>query len=380
MTIPYYVVRERHGRRLGYWQPTARMKALGFAVVACGEDGPDAWKSAKKWADAWDAVRTGREKPTRGEIWPRNSLGEGFLRFKATREWARKAPRTREDWERGWKYIGSIFGDCDPRTVDFDVLDDWYSDLLAAKGVREAHRAMKIWRALWNVVAALGYCEARSDPSKGIRRQTPKPRSATWREGEVVRLVKRAWRSGYHGMAALIAVEWDSSFSPGDVRKLSRENMWETAGLLGFQIARSKTGAPALATLQRRCDRLLRLYLDRMPETVGAAPIFRNRAGAPYSKDTLGDDFRDVRLAEFGPDEKRQLQDMRRSGAIEALAGDPSEEGLAALAHKMGNTIDQSKTLQRTYLPVSAATVHLADEARKRGRTLIRGNKAGRKV
>ena len=34
-------------------------------------------------------------------------------------------------------------------------------------------------------------------------------------------------------------------------------------------------------------------------ELHGEANIFRNRSGAPYSKDTLGDDFRDVREAEL---------------------------------------------------------------------------------
>jgi len=37
-------------------------------------------------------------------------------------------------------------------------------------------------------------------------------------------------------------------------------------------------------------------YLEKLGVTVtGDAFIFRNRSGAPYSKDTRGDDFRDVR-------------------------------------------------------------------------------------
>jgi hypothetical protein len=42
---------------------------------------------------------------------------------------------------------------------------------------------------------------------------------------------------------------------------------------------------------------------------------------APYTKDKLGRDFREVRSAVFGPDERRQIQDMRRSGTVEAFAG-----------------------------------------------------------
>lgn len=54
-------------------------------------------------------------------------------------------------------------------------------------------------------------------------------------------------------------------------------------------------------------------------EPMDVLPIFVNRSGAPYSKDTPGDDFRAVRGNVSDPRRNRQLQDFRRSGAIEAL-------------------------------------------------------------
>jgi hypothetical protein len=45
-----------------------------------------------------------------------------------------------------------------------------------------------------------------ADPSLGVRNSAAPGRSAVWSEGEVVRLAKRAWRMGYHGLAAVIAV------------------------------------------------------------------------------------------------------------------------------------------------------------------------------
>jgi hypothetical protein len=67
-----------------------------------------------------------------------------------------------------------------------------------------------------------------------------------------------------------------------------------------FDLARAKTGQAALATLSRRSGRLLAAYLEtQAAQPVGAAAVFRNRSGAPYSKDTLGDDFRAVRAKVF---------------------------------------------------------------------------------
>lgn len=118
--------------------------------------------------------------------------------------------------------------------------------------------------------------------------------------------------------------------------------------------------------------RVQNAYLAKLGvELHGDAVIFRNRSGKPCPADTPGDDFRTIRSLVF-PGDTRMLLDIRRSGAVETVAGggDP-----AAMSAKMGNTIGQNRFLKETYLPRKAATVRLADEARKRGRTLIRENK-----
>ncbi|QPC93830.1 hypothetical protein [Mesorhizobium sp. INR15] len=85
-----------------------------------------------------------------------------------------------------------------------------------------------------------------------------------------------------------------------------------------FDIGRAKSGRDALGTMSRRTLRLLDAYLAVEPCEVGA--ILRNRSGAVYSRFTMPDDFRAVSESLF-PGDKRTLADMRRSGAIEALAG-----------------------------------------------------------
>ena len=100
--IPYYVVRK--GR--GYWLVSPRMRAMGFSNIRCGVDGPSAWRVAQEWNERWQRTRTGRDAPP-VHVFPRGSLGEAFARFRRSKTWAQKAPRTREDWGRGWRYIGT---------------------------------------------------------------------------------------------------------------------------------------------------------------------------------------------------------------------------------------------------------------------------------
>lgn len=379
--IRHYAVK----RGKGFWQPTAKMKAVGFGSVPCGPDGATAWALAEEWNRRWDQTRTGAvPSPAMASaqnlsfanseeltIYPPRSLGEAFRKYRRTDEWSRKAPRTREDWWRGWKRIKPVFGDCDPRTARLDDLSAWRKVIEETVSLREAHRALKIWRALWKVAAALGYCIRDSDPSLAVRNSAAPGRSARWSEGEAVRLAKRAWRMGFHSLAAVIAAAWDTQMSPGDVRALRASQIARIGtGELCFT-ERGKTGVPVGGVLSARSMRLLAAYLDMLGiELTRDAYIFRNRSGQPYSKDTLGDDFREVRAAEFGPLERRMLgHDFRRSGAVEAIAGEATP---AALAHAMGNTLNASNSLFATYVPVNATTVRAVFEARKKGRRAMR--------
>jgi hypothetical protein len=182
--IRHYVLK-RNGR--GFWQPTPTMRAHGFRSIPCGPDGPDAWAIAEIWNSRWDATRRG-EAPSPAKvsaenlspdelealtIYPHRSFGRAFQEYRATEEWKNKAPRTREDWFRGWKRIKPVFADCNPRTVTLGAISAWRQAIEETVSLREAHRALKIWRALWKVTAALHYCELDADPSLSVRNRNP---------------------------------------------------------------------------------------------------------------------------------------------------------------------------------------------------------------
>jgi hypothetical protein len=379
--LPYYRVK-RNGR--GFWEPSAKMKRFGFEGVPCGPDGPDAWRIAREWNDRWQRVLRGAEPmpgelrrsgvspdaPIAMQVYPPGSLGEAFARYRKTPEWSKKAIRTREEWERAWKRIDPVFGDMPPNTVTLELISDWRQGIEVRISLREAHRALKIWRALWKVAAALQYCVRPADPSLGVKNTAARGRSATWIEGEAVRLVKQAWRAGYRGLAAVLAVMWDSQMSPGDVRSLRAEQVVLSDCGAEIVATRAKTETAVLGLLGPRATAVLRLYLaDRASELHPSSPLFLNRSGAPYSKDTLGDDFRDVRAIVFGKTERRQMLDFRRSGAVESIAGGARP---ADLAHAMGNTLSASNALFETYVPSNRTTIHQVHEARKIGRRAIR--------
>ena len=129
------------------------MMVAGFRPVPCGHDGPEAWKVAQQWEDRWQQHRRGAVA-TPGRVWPTGSVGDAFERFRRSASWKGKKLRTREDWERGWRYIEPVFGDRPASKITFEHLDRWYARLLDKHGVDGAYRAMKTWRSLYCVMAS----------------------------------------------------------------------------------------------------------------------------------------------------------------------------------------------------------------------------------
>jgi hypothetical protein len=377
----------RWRRTAWVWSPVRKMLAAGFrpvrlsaGYVVDGKRYPSAAdiETATRLNQEWDRHRRGLPPLAPRPRYPAGSIGDGYDRAMALREKERKAKgvvwtneqHSRDDWPRAWRWIEPLFGDADPKLVTPEQALEMRSVVAAKVSESEAHRVIKVWRALWVRMAGFGYCDAPRDPSFQFSNPAPPPRGAVWSEGEAVRLVKQAWRSGYHGLAALLAVAWDSQLSPIDARRLQARQRRQDGLGTWFATDRTKTGKTALATLSRRSTAVLDAYLAKLgAEPLGAAPIFRNRSGAPYSKDVVAKDFRVIRAKVFGKKETRTVADFRRSGTVEALAGKATAEDVSA---KMANTLSQSNFLHATYAPTQLAAVRDADAARQRGRRRLR--------
>jgi hypothetical protein len=387
--IPYYTVIA--GR--GYWRPSRKMRALGFQIVRCGADGPEAWTIAAEWNGRWQVVRKGETPPplnldrlSRDEAeaarrYPPGSIGSAFQVYIRTPEWATRAYLTRDKiWWPAWFRIRDMWGDVAPDTITFEMMSRWRAVLEKRHGRGVAHKTLRVWRTFWKIM--LGMKVARTaNPSTGVRNRAPAPRWQRWSEGEAVRLVKSAWRHGYQGLACIVAVAWDTQFSPVDVRTLTARHRASIGGRLVFDRqadGRAKTGRAAIGTLSARTERLVCAYLaalqiDLHPDAI----LFRTRSGGTYGRETLGHDFAAVRALTY-PHDKRRLMDMRRSGVIEAIAGNAGPLGLSA---KLANSIGRSNALHKTYAPVDIEAVRNTDAARLRGRQRMRmENESGAKV
>jgi hypothetical protein len=365
------------------------MRAHGFKLVTFGKELTAADKArAIALNDEWDRVRRGIQVAASPSetIYPRGSVGDGYQRAISLRETEREAKgmvRTKEqekrdDWPRAWKWLGPVYGDRDPQSVTPESLLALRAKVAARVSLTEAHRVIKIWRALWKKMAAMGYCQRDADPSLIFSNTAPDPRQDVWQHREVLRLVQCAWRLGYRGLAAAMAVAWDTMLSPVDIRGLTAGQCARDAKGAVFFLDRAKTGRAAAGTLSPWSEAILAAYIKSLGiDLHDTAPIFRTCGSVPgpkggrrwlprpYSTSKLDHDFRVVRTALFGDGEQRQVADMRRSGAVEADAGGASGTDLS---NKMANTISASNRLRKIYTPVNVLSVRRVDEARELGR------------
>ncbi len=178
------------------WRPTAAMRRAGFEQINFGDEMTDADKArAVALNTAWDRVRKGLPEVTSAKLmrYPPGSIGAGYLRAMALRATERhnkgivwkSEQHNRDDWPRAWRWIEPLFGDCDPKTVTPEHLIGDPANrrklglrpMIAQKvSEAEAHRVIKVWRALWKKMARLGMCEIDRDPSLLFANEAPRPR------------------------------------------------------------------------------------------------------------------------------------------------------------------------------------------------------------
>lgn len=372
-----YTVRKR-GKL--FWQPTPEMKALGFEPKALGPDGAEAQAEALRLAATWDRARA---EVDRVSTYPAGSFGAFWDRLRGSKRdpgqwWSKKSARTREDYERAWRYIDTwrpaqgrpTLSHTLVNRITTDLCEDFDAHLKATISPRERWRtikALKILLADAVVRLRLGY----ESPALNLVNAQPKGRVAIWLGAEIEDMSAGAAIAGFEGLSLAIETAWETMFSPVDVRTLRPRQLRQDASGWYVTGRRAKTGAEFFATLSDGlAERLLAYVAAQYRAEADDTPIFRQRDGLPYAnKDTFAGDFRDVRGFMF-PGDTRQLLDIRRSANVEADAAGADK---ATMGELLANGLADSRFLEETYTPPTVAKAREVAAQRVAGRAKLAG-------
>src|SRR5262245_45166750 len=157
------------------WRPTKAMRARGFRLVTFDRELTVQAKARAIELNAeWDRVRTGAQAVAGPQEpqYPPGSVGDGYrraMKLRAAERAAKGITRTKEqqkrdDWPRAWKWLGPVFGDRDPKAVAPEALLQLRRKVAERISDIEAHRVIKVWRALWKKLQAFGYGTDRDGP------------------------------------------------------------------------------------------------------------------------------------------------------------------------------------------------------------------------
>lgn len=350
------------------------MRAKGFLPEPLGPETDESIAKARRLYAAWIKANTG---PVIFTTYPAGTLGAYFDRFTGrlsgdpTPRWKNMEPRTREDYHRAWKHLEPRFARKGLKAIEVADCERLVEEIEAQFGPHERYRTVKTLRSLYADAIPRLKLHGFEAPTKAIRNPQPRGRTAIWLGAEVAILINTAEAEGFSGMALAIKVAWDTLFSPVDVRTAPLASIKRDGSGSYIQRARTKTDKEAFGHLSTETAAAVDLYVNALGfELTPESPFIRQRNGHAYrTKDTFSADFRDVRNVAF-PGDKRQFQDLRRSGNVEADAAGADKATMAAI---LANTMDTNKFLDDTYTPPTVAKAREVAVQRLAGRAKLAG-------
>lgn len=353
-----------------YYEPTVKMRAAGLCREALGTDPIAANKRADQLNAIWDAIRkTGdvnAKPPARpGTVTALIEQLRGTDK-KPNPEWRVKSQGRRDNLEFSFAVINdSPLGDTLVTKVTPIDCQEFYT-ALGDLGPTRRHDIYRDLRYLFNYAGRIRYYKMTKaeNPTYVVKNEVPKARTQSWESEAVRNAIKLGWAKGYHGCVVGLAIQYDTSMRPGDVRTLPLEHL-DLVGRRSILPAQSKTDNPHWTTLWPETCQLIERYLKiRGVVVLPGQPLIRTRSGLRYTKLQYARDVRAVKRLAGIPDDI-QGRDLRRTAWKErAEAGVTALEGGAAAGQKTTS----SQRIIDVYAPGS---YKLAENAQtKRGNKL----------
>lgn len=373
--IAYSVL--RGGSR--YWQ-LGEERAAGTGVPAyeaLGPEGEEAQKRALSLYAAYKKAKKGETAEDKTGGYPPGSLGAFYTAWKKTPDFTDdKSERTQDEYDDVWtRRIAPEFGRTLLGRITVADSETFHRRIKRELSPSEAHRTLKIWRALLSVLEKKHLVDRA--PIGAVTNPMPAGRGQFWLEHEIQRMLRACRLMKWDAMGLLIRLAWETAMSPVDCRTFSLSMLKEDRKGHYIERQRTKTKKGAMPVISDQLAADLKAYAKSLNiDLLPGQPLFRNSKGRIYTKEYLAHEFADVRRVTFGKLERRQFLDIRRSANLEADLGGATAEDRAAV---LANALDKNPTLDATYTPSTVTRGRRVQEAREQGRQLL-AQELGRKA
>jgi integrase len=315
VSIPYFRVTPSGY----YWEPSIRLKRLGFTPEPLGKDLGRAVAQAKALNAEASAGKPGADQGVRpGTVtWP-------IRQWQASPAWAALASDTKQSYGMAFRAIEAWCGDYPPRLVTRKAIKAWQRGLIERRSQSIANVVLTRLHKLMEMARDEGLIEI--NPASRLGLHKIGGNREPWSLDEIAAVRAKAIEMGRPSIALAVLLAANLGQRPSDILKLSRSRYNAARGV--FDIVQQKTkrrvGIPA--TIE------LRAFLDAAP---AASPVFviSEETGAPYRRGSFARVFRQACHA-AGISEDRQFRDLRHTMAtMLGEAGCTDEEIRAITGH-----------------------------------------------
>lgn len=253
-------------------------------------------------------------------------------------KWLKLKPITRRDYKSKIGIFLAEFGAEQVAALTRADLYTWWEELHRDRGHTMANSTVSAVRSMLSYAAMKGWLSI--NPAKALGLEKVPPRVVVWSPSEVAAFVAKADELALFGVADGVVIGLHTGQRQGDVLRL--EFLAAESGRARFK--QSKTGArvsvPFTPALKERIEAIkARRRAGQVAELQLTGELVRDTRGKPYSRESFGRDFREVRdaLANDAPLIVGKLYLDLRDTAITrlALAGCTVPEIRAITGHSL---------------------------------------------
>lgn len=324
-----------------YWQPSTKLRALGWEAVNLGESRSAAITLADEQNAKLDAWRKGEVEVPDVKMDNRNTVSYWVQRYTHSPSFENLAPNTKDDYQYKLSIITEWAGDIPVTAITRADVKDFYEQLCKKKSLRMGGAVISILRLLLQYV--VDYGQLQLNPASRPKTVAALPRDTVWSYEEEDVMVETADELGYKSFGTSIIFAAYLGQRRADILKLS----WNTYINGAFRLKQHKTKriveVPAHKKLKER--------IKYLTPTVGDVIIKAEFNGKPMDPNYFSHVFAKIRkeAAKKLPSCRRlKFLDLRRTAVVRLAECGCTEAEIAAVT---GHKIDTCRRILETYLP-----------------------------
>lgn len=322
VNIPY--LRRKGGAY--YWEPSRKVRALGFRAEPLGRDrGPAIDRALALNAQADEATRD-----TRSATPPAGTVARLVIQFQASERYKALSAGTRRDYDRYLAWVDEALGKLPAAALTRKVVKTYQGRIEAAKTRSVAAAAMRAFATFLSFVYDQGHL--REHPGRQLGLAPAGERNTTWTDDQVRAFTEAALQEGYGSAALAVHMALWLGQRQGDVLNMawSAYDPSRRVVTLTQRKSGSRLAVPVVEDLAA--------LLDSAPR---ASPVIviNERTGRPHALGAFSKLFRAIANAAGLPNDL-QFRDLRRTAATRlGEAGCSDDEIRAITAHRSRSVV-----------------------------------------